>query len=277
MANSSTEIVNHEPQGEMTFLEHLEVLRWHIIRSIAAIALFGIVIFLSKEFVFDRIIFGPKYADFPTYRFFCNFISTMCDPPVFEVITINIEEKFLTHIKVSIILGFVVAFPYIFYEVWSFIKPGLYPRERKAARGVVFICSALFLIGISFGYYIITPFAMKFLTSYELADTTSTVTLSSYVGSISFYTLPSGVVFELPIVVYFLTKVGLITPEFMKTYRKMAVVVILVLSAVITPPDVTSQFLIGIPLFVLYEISILISKRVVADQAAADAEEEANS
>ncbi|MCL4113419.1 UNVERIFIED_CONTAM: hypothetical protein GTU68_051222 [Idotea baltica] len=201
----------------------------------------------------------------------------MCDPPIFDVITINIEEKFLTHIKVSIILGFVVAFPYIFYEVWSFIKPGLYPRERKAARGVVVICSGLFLIGICFGYFIITPFAMKFLTGYELADTTSTVTLSSYVSSITFYTLPSGIVFELPIVVYFLTKVGLITPEFMKTYRKMAAVVILVLSAVITPPDVTSQFLIGVPLFVLYEISIMISKRVVADQAAADAEEEANS
>lgn len=274
MANQTTEIVKHEPEAEMTFLEHLEALRWHIIRSLAAIALFAIVMFLSKEFVFERVIFGPKYADFPTYRLFCAFISGMCEPPVFDVITITIEEKFLTHLKVSIILGLVVAFPYVFWEIWSFIKPGLYPKERKAARGVVWVCSGLFLIGVMFGFFIIAPFALKFLSGYEIATTRSTVTLSSYVSSITFYTLPAGIVFELPVVVYFLTKVGLITPDFMRQYRRMAVIVILILSAIITPPDVTSQFLIGVPLYVLYEISILISKRVVAAQKAEEAKEE---
>ncbi|MBK8502837.1 MAG: twin-arginine translocase subunit TatC [Saprospiraceae bacterium] len=268
MAEKKTEIVKHEPHAEMTFLEHLEVLRWHIIRSLVAIALFGIVMFLSNEFIFDRILFGPKYADFPTYGWFCPFVERMCDAPVFSVQTITIEEKFMTHLKVSIILGIVVAFPYIIWEIWSFVKPGLYAKERNAARGIVWICSFLFLLGISFGYYIITPFALKFLTGWEVATDTivSTPTLTSYVSSITFYTLPSGIVFEMPIVVYFLTKIGLMSPEFMRQYRRMAIVIILIVAGIITPPDVLSQFLVGIPLFILYEVSIIISKRVIAQQ-----------
>ncbi len=262
------EVVKKEPEAEMTFLEHLEALRWHIIRALAAIALFGIVVFLNKDFIFDRVIFGPKYPDFPTFKFFCNFIDWMCNPPVFDVQTITIEEKFLTHLKVSIILGLVLAFPYVFWELWSFVKPGLYPKERKAARGIVGTCSGLFLLGIAFGYFIITPFAMKFLTGYELAATVSSPTLSSYVSSITFYVLPAGFVFELPIVVYFLTKVGLIDTAFLRSYRRIAIVVILSLSAIITPPDVITQFLIGVPLYLLYEASIIIAKRVEAQQEA---------
>ena len=271
MSNTAVVVKKEEEQGEMTFLEHLEALRWHLIRSIASIALFAIVMFLCKEFVFDRIIFGPKFADFPTFKFFCQFMSSMCVPPEFTVQTVTVEEKFLTHLKVSIILGVVVAFPYVVWEMWQFIKPGLYPNERRAARGVVFVCSMLFLIGVLFGYFIIAPFALKFLTGYEVADTISSPTLTSYVNNMAMYTVPTGIIFELPIVVYFLTKVGLITPDFMKKYRRMAVVVILVLSAVITPPDVTTQFLIGVPLYLLYEVSIVISKRVVAQQAKEEA------
>ncbi len=252
--------------AEMTFLEHLEELRWHIIRSLASVALFGIVIFTNKEFVFDRIIFGPKWETFPTYKFFCKILNIMCTPPQFMVQAFKVEEKFITHLKVSIILGIIISFPYIFWEVWKFIKPGLYQNERKAARGMVFVCSALFLLGVLFGYYVISPFALNFLTGYELADTISTPTLTSYVNNMAMYTVPTGIVFELPVVVYFLTKIGLITPQFLKQYRKMAFVVILVMSAVITPPDVMTQFLIGVPLYILYEISIVISQRVVAQQ-----------
>ncbi len=255
-------------QGEMTFLEHLEALRWHLIRAIAAIVLFAIVMFLSKEFVFDRILFGPKYGDFPTYRFFCTWIENMCHPPAFEVQTIAVEEKFITHIKVSIILGVIVAFPYVFWEVWSFVRPGLYPHERQAAKGIVAVCSFLFVLGVLFGYFIISPFALKFLTGYEIASTLSTPTLTSYVNSMALYTLPAGLVFELPVVVFFLTKIGLIGPAFLRQYRRLAFVLILVMSAIITPPDVMTQFLIGIPLYILYEISILISARVVAREAA---------
>ncbi|NND05007.1 MAG: twin-arginine translocase subunit TatC [Saprospiraceae bacterium] len=266
MAEQSVQPHQGEVEAEMSFLEHLEVLRWHLIRGIASIALFGIVMFLSKDFVFDRIIFGPKFADFPTYQFFCHFFNTMCEPPLLEIQTIKVEEKFITHLKVSIILGLVVAFPYIFYEAWRFIKPGLYPREQRAAKGIVLICSMLFLTGVCFGYFIISPFALKFLSSYEIADTASTATLTSYVNNMTMYTVPAGIIFELPIVVFFLSKVGLITPEFMRKYRRMAIVVILVLAAIITPPDPTTQVLIGVPLYILYEVSILISKRVVAQQ-----------
>ncbi len=257
-----------KPEAEMTFLEHLEALRWHLIRAIASVALFAVVMFVSKEFVFERVIFGPKYSNFPTYNFFCRFFNTMCEPAMFEVQTMAVEEAFLTHLKVSIILGFIVAFPYIFWEVWRFIKPGLYPKEQRAARGIVIICSSLFLLGVLFGYFIISPFALKFLTGYEVADTIASPTLAKFVNSMALYTLPAGVVFELPIVVYFLTKVGLVTPEFLKKYRRMAFVVILVMAAIITPPDVMTQFLIGIPLYILYEVSIVISQRVVAQQEA---------
>lgn len=256
--------------GEMTFLEHLEALRWHLIRSVLAVILFATVMFLSKEFVFDRVIFGPLYDNFPTYRLFCNAFGIMCEAPEFIIQSIQMQEKFITHLKVSILLGVVVAFPYLFWEMWQFIKPGLYPKEQRAARGVVFVCSMLFLTGVLFGYYVITPFAINFLTSYELNDIVTTSTLTSYVNNMAMYAVPAGVIFELPIVVYFLTKVGLITPDFLKKYRRLAVVLILVLSAIITPPDVMTQFLIGIPLYILYEISIGISRRVFNKQAIED-------
>ncbi len=272
MSNKSVATIKN-PEAEMTFLEHLEVLRWHIIRSIAAIALFGVVIFSNKDFVFDRIILGPKYGNFPTYQFFCKFFGTLCSPPDFVLQTISIQEKFITHLKVSIILGIVIAFPYIFYEVWQFIKPGLYPKEQRAARGIVLICSGLFMLGTLFGYFIITPFALKFLTGWEISDVMTTAsTLSSYVSNMAMYTVPAGIIFELPIVVYFLTKVGLITPGFLRQYRRMAVVVILVVAAIVTPPDPTTQFLIGVPLYLLYEVSIIISQRVVTAQEKEDAD-----
>jgi sec-independent protein translocase protein TatC len=168
------------------------------------------------------------------------------------------------HIKVSIFLGIAIAMPYIIWEVWKFIKPGLYDNEKKHARGFVGVSSMLFIMGIMFGYYIIAPFAISFLSNYSVADdaVSATATLSSYVSYLTMFTFPSGILFQLPIVVYFLTKIGVITPKFLSTYRRHAYVVLLVLSAVITPPDVVSQVLICIPLYFLYEISILISKRV---------------
>ena len=261
------------PEAEMTFLEHLEVLRWHIIRSIISIALFGIVIFSNKDFVFDRVILGPKYGNFPTYRFFCKFFGTMCEPPDFIIQTIQVQEKFITHLKVSIIMGIVISFPYIFWEVWQFIKPGLYPKEQKAAKGMVGICSGLFILGTLFGYFVVTPFALKFLTGYDISNVMTTAsTLSSYVGNMAMWTVPAGIIFELPIVIYFLTKVGLVTPKFLKQYRRLAIVIILILAAIITPPDPTTQFLIGVPLYILYEVSIIISQRVIVAQEKEDAD-----
>ena len=248
---------------EMSFLEHLEELRWHIIRAVIAIAVFAIAIFVAGDLVFKYVILAPKEPSFFTYQFICGLSEALCfQPPEFDLITRELGEQFIVHLKVSAVLGLVVAFPYVFWEIWRFIKPGLYETEQKAARGIVFICSSLFLSGVLFGYFVIAPFAITFLASYNVGAV-SAPTLASYVNYMTMFTVPTGVVFELPIVVYFLSKVGLITPEFMRQYRRHAFILILILAAIITPPDVITQFLIGIPLFLLYEVSIIISKRVI--------------
>lgn len=259
---SNIQAKDKQDQAEMSFFDHLEELRWHLIRAVLAIVLFGIVVFLNKQFVFDKVVFGPLSDRFPTYQFFCRLFNSMCEAPEITLQALKVEEKFLTHLKVSIVVGLVIAFPYVFYEIWNFIKPGLYPKERKAARGMVFICSILFSMGVMFGYFVVTPFAFTFLAGYKLGAIQAMPSLSSYVSTMIMIALPAGVVFELPIVVYFLSKIGLVTPAFLKKYRRIAVVVILILSALITPPDITTQFLIGIPLYILYEISIFISARV---------------
>ncbi len=250
-------------EKEMSFLEHLEELRWHIIRSIISIVLFAIVVFALKDFVFNKIIFAPRYADFWTYRFFCWISETTCfSPPDFKLLPREVGEQFFTHLKVSFWLGLIASFPYIMWEIWRFIKPGLYKSEQKAARGMVLICSLLFFSGVLFGYVVISPFAITFLVGYSVgADVISSPTLASYVNYMTMFTIPVGLVFELPIVVYFLSRIGLLTPEYMKRYRKHAIIIILILAAIITPPDVVTQFLIGIPIFILYEISIVVSRR----------------
>ncbi len=249
---------------EMSFLEHLEALRWHIIRAFAAIVVIGIGVFMAKDFVFDKIILAPTDQDFATYRWFCSIGQRFCFyPQGLEIITRDISEQFMVHIRVSIWLGVIVAFPYVFWEFWRFVKPGLYAKERNAARGVVLICSLLFILGVLFGYYIISPFAITFLSSYSVSDKiANTTTLSTLVNSMTMFTIPTGLVFELPIVIYFFAKIGLVTAEFLRTYRRHAIVIILIVAAIITPPDVITQLLVSIPLYSLYEIGILIAKRV---------------
>ncbi len=257
---------------EMSFLEHLEALRWHIIRALASIIVVAIGVFLAKDIVFDKIILGPVDKDFLTYRWFCSFGAKFCFyPQGLQIITRDISEQFLSHIKVSIWLGLIVAFPYVFWEIWRFIKPGLYTKERRAARGVVGICSMLFILGVMFGYFIISPMAITFLSSYSVsAKIANTTTLSTLVNSMTMFTIPTGLVFELPIVIYFLAKVGLVSSGFLKTYRRHSLVVILLVAAIITPPDVITQLLVGFPLYALYEVGILIAKRVERKQKLAE-------
>ena len=260
------DIIETKPKkDEMSFLDHLEVLRWHIVRSAAAVVIFGITFFLLGKTVFEKIVFAPKSVDFISYKIFCSISDATClQSPKLILIRQELGEEFFMHIKVSIFLGIALAMPYIIWELWRFIKPGLYDNEKKHARGFVGVSSFLFILGIMFGYYIIAPFAISFLSNYSVADdaVTATATLNSYVSYLTMFTFPSGILFQLPIVVYFLTRVGVITPSFLSTYRRHAYVILLVLAAVITPPDVISQILICIPLYALYEVSILISKRV---------------
>jgi sec-independent protein translocase protein TatC len=253
---------------EMSFLDHLEALRWHLMRSAIAVIVLAIVAFLNKSIIFDQIILAPKNLDFWTYRFLCDVSKffmleeALCINEIpFELINIDMSGQFTTHILVSVVSGIVVAFPYIVWEIWRFIEPALYSKERSFTRGLVFSVSFLFSLGILFGYFFIAPLSVNFLGSYQVsAAVANQISLLSYISTITTITLAAGFVFELPVLVYFLTRAGLITPQFMKTYRKHSVVVILILSAVITPPDISSQILVSIPILILYEISIHISR-----------------
>ena len=245
----------------MSFLDHLEELRWHIVRSIVAILAFAIVVYICEAWVFENIIFAHKDENFVTYDIFQR-LGVDFGPSDFQIIQTELAEQFFTSLKVSFWIGFVAAFPYVFYQFWNFVKPGLYENEQKAARGVVFVCSFLFAVGVSFGFIVLAPFAIKFLSGYSVGIAVeNSVTLKSYVGYLTNFTIPTGIIFQLPLLVYFLAKVGLLTDEFMKTYRKHSLVVIFILAAMITPPDPMTMFLIGVPLYGLYEISIFIAGR----------------
>src|SRR5688500_8058007 len=264
--------------NELTFFEHIEVLRWHIIRALVSIVVVSIAVFAAKNIVFKYVILGPTSPDFPTYRFFCRVSPDFCFyPQNLQIITRDIQEQFICHIKVSLWLGFIVAFPYIFYEFWKFVKPGLYKNEIRAARGMVFICSLLFLLGVSFGYFLIAPVAITFLSAYSVSpEIANTTTLAALVNSLTMFTLPTGLIFEMPVVMFFLAKIGLVTSDFLARYRKHAVVIITIVSAVITPsPDVFTMLLVGIPLYALYEISIVVTKRIDKERADKEAAEEA--
>ena len=256
-----------EEPKEMSFLEHLEELRGHIIRSISVITVLGIALFFVKDWLFGTVIFGPSKGDFISYKVFCklgqwfNAERTLCfSPPEFTTQAVGFAEAFVTAIKVSFIAGFIVAFPYVFWEFWKFISPGLYDKERRAARGVVAVCTFLFLSGVAFGYFMIAPFAISFLTNFTLPGVSNIPTLNSLINYMVMFTLPTGLVFELPVVVYFLARIGLLSPETMKEYRRHSIVGILIVAAVITPPDVASQILVSGPLLVLYELSIFIAR-----------------
>ena len=251
-----------EPEKEMSFLEHLEALRWHLLRSILAVIIVAIGVFLAKDFVFNTVIFGPKDASFVTYRFLCSIADMLCfSPDEFQVLTRDLGEQFITHLKVSFWLGLIIAFPYVFWEIWRFVKPGLLEKEQKVTRGIVLICTFLFFTGVLFGYYVISPFAITFFSKYDVGAINAP-TLASYVNYMTMFTIPAGITFELPIVVYFLAKAGLVTADFMRSYRKHAFIIILIVASIITPPDVVSQLLISAPLYGLYEISVRIAERV---------------
>lgn len=269
-------------KAEMSFLDHLEVLRWHIVRSFVAIFVFAIIAFIFKDIVFNVIIIAPKTPEFPTNRLLCMLgqevnVERLCiNSRPFPLQTVKMSEQFAMHIVVSLIGGVIVSFPYIFWEFWKFVKPAMYDKEKKTAGGAVFYTSFLFLLGVLFGYYLIAPLSVHFLGNYQVSEEViSNPTLKSYVQTVSSVVLASGIVFELPILALFLTKAGLITPAFMKKYRRHSLIMILALSALITPPDIFSQIMVSMPLIILYEVGIGISKRIVKAQKERDAQESA--
>jgi len=257
-------------QAEMSFLEHLEELRWHIIKSVIAISIFAIVAFILKSFIFDTIILKPKTPEFWTNRMFARLAdilqteSLKINQKELNLISIKMADQFMMHIWTSIIAGFILASPVVFYEFWRFIKPALYEKEKKHASGAVFYTTILFILGVLFGYYLIVPLSIDFLNTYSVSEqVVNQINTKSYIATVTSIVMASGVAFLLPIFSYFLSKVGILTPTFMKTYRKHAYVLMLLLSAIITPPDVFSQIMVCIPLVFLYEIGIMISRSVV--------------
>lgn len=261
------------PEKEMSFLDHLEELRWHLVRSTLAVVLLAVVAFIFKRFIFDTLLFGPTRPEFPTYAIFCDISRSLgMDAFCFQEMPFKIQSRtmagqFSAHMWTSIYAGIIVAFPYILYEFWKFISPGLNDKERGSSRGFILIASFLFFIGILFGYYLITPLSINFLGNYQVSDEViNQFDLDSYISLVRTSVLACGIIFELPILMYILTKIGLVTPEILRKYRKFALIVVLVLSAVITPPDIVSQIIVAVPILILYEVSIYISKVVIRNQ-----------
>ncbi len=264
--------------AEMSFLEHLEELRWHIIRSVLAIVVMMIVAFVFKTILFEDVILAPQRPDFITNRLLCefshflaghfNFIKNpdaLCiNGKPLNLINIKMSGQLTTHITVALVSGLILASPIVINEFWKFFKPALHSNEAKHARGAVLATTLLFFTGVLFGYFLLAPLSIYFLGSYEISpNVVNQINVRSFIGTLTSICLATGLVFELPIIAYFLTKIGIITPAFMRKYRKHAIVVIFIVAAIITPPDVFSQMLVSIPLLLLYEVSIFVSAGVM--------------
>ncbi|RAK63211.1 twin-arginine translocase subunit TatC [Hymenobacter edaphi] len=253
----------------MSFIDHLEALRWHIIRAAIAVLVFATAAFLAKDFLFHDLILGPSRPDFWTYQMFCRVGKLISAPDLcmtdvgFVIQNREMSGQLAMHLSTSFTVGLVLGFPYLFWELWRFISPGLYPHERANSRGAVFFVSILFVCGLLFGYYVASPLSINFLAGYVVDPTIENqIDLQSYLSTLTTMTLSCAFVFELPMIVFFLAKAGLITHEIMRMYRKHAIVVILIIAAIITPPDVSSQLIVTLPILALYELSIHIARVV---------------
>lgn len=272
----------HDDSVEMTFWEHLDELRGKIIRSLVAVAVLSILGFSFKHILFDEIILAPAHSDFITYRVLCSLgkmlsLNSLCfDTVSIKMINISLAGQFTSHMTISIIAGFILAIPYIIWEFWRFVKPGLTETERRKTRGVVFVISLLFFIGVLFSYFIVVPLMVNFLGNYQVSESViNQVALTSYTSSVTTMCLLMGLMFEFPVLMITLTKMGIITPKFMAKYRKHTFIAILIIAGFITPsPDVFSQLVVTIPLYVLYEISLALSRKVYSERITAMNESE---
>jgi sec-independent protein translocase protein TatC len=258
-------------EKEMSFFDHIDALRGHLFRSAIAIILLGVVAFVNKYILFDVILFGPTRINFWTYELMCDITFRLtgsdeyCVKEMgFVLSNISMSGQFTQHIFISFLSGLIMAFPYVLWEFWRFIKPALSVKEKNYAKGLVFFSSILFFAGILFGYFLLSPLSINFLGSYKVSNLVSNeINLESYISFISTMTFATGLIFEMPILVYFLSKIGIIGSSWMKKNRRYAIVVILILSGVLTPsPDVASQVLMFVPLYGLYEMSIFVAKGV---------------
>ncbi|MCH4833811.1 MULTISPECIES: twin-arginine translocase subunit TatC [Flavobacterium] len=260
--------------SEMSFLDHLEELRWLLIRSSITIVILAIVVFFFADFIFDQIIFGPTRVEFVTYRFFCDashylgFADTICIEELpFTIQNTSMEGQVNVFVWMCITAGFILGFPYILWELWRFISPALYDNEKKYAKVFIISASILFFTGVLFGYYVIVPMSVNFLASFSISSVVKNdIDLNSYIGMVKTSVLAGGIFFEMPIIIYLLTKLGLIKPSFLQNTRKYAIVIVLIIAAIVTPPDVVSQVTVAVPMLLIYEMSIIISRIVYKNQ-----------
>jgi sec-independent protein translocase protein TatC len=251
-----------ENSGNMSFLQHLEELRWRLVRCAIVILLLAIVIWYFQEEIMVNLFLSMKDKDFVTFRLLCQYIGVCVEEIPVKMQSMTVSGQFTYALMMSFLGGLVISFPYVFYQIWSFIKPGLKQREKKMVNGLVFYVSLLFFLGILFGYFIVAPLSVQFFGSYQISNQIeNNFTIGSYMSTIFSTVFYSGLFFLLPVVSYLLTKIGLINVSFLIKYRKHAIVAILILAAIITPPDIASQIIVSIPIIILYEIGILVSKR----------------
>jgi sec-independent protein translocase protein TatC len=252
-----------EDKKNMSFLDHLEELRWRLVKSAIAIVIFATVIWFYMEWILDHIFLSMRFTNFPTFKLLCDVFGVCVESIKIDMQSTSLTGQFSYAIMMSIMGGIVLAFPFIFYQLWSFVKPGLKQNERGVAKGIVFYVSILFFIGIMFGYFIVAPLCVQFFGNFQISKAIKNdFTIDSYMGTVISTVFYTGLLFLLPVVVYIFTKLGVITPEYLIKYRKHAIVGILILAAFITPPDLISQVIVGVPIILLYEIGILVSKRV---------------
>jgi sec-independent protein translocase protein TatC len=262
-----------EPK-EMSFMDHLEELRWLLVRATIAMLIGATITFFISDFIFNEIIFGPTNPNFITYRLFCElsnyvgFADSICVTELpFVIQNTDMEGQVTILVWTCITAGFIIAFPYILWLLWNFISPALYEKERKNAKYFIFIASILFFLGVLFGYYVIVPMSVNFFATFTVSTIIKNeFNVDSYIGMIKTSVVACGLFFELPIIIYFLTKLGLVTPDFLRKYRKYGIVIILIVAAIVTPPDVVSQVIVSIPMLLIYEASIFISAFVVKNR-----------
>jgi sec-independent protein translocase protein TatC len=256
-------IDQQEDTKKMTFLDHLEELRWRLVAMAICITVLAIVLWFFQEWIMDNLFLSMKETDFVSFRILCDYFGVCVNEIPVEMMSMTVSGQFSYALMMSIMGGIVVSFPFLFYQVWAFVKPGLKVKEKSVAKGIVLYVSLLFFTGILFGYFVVAPLCIQFFGSFKISEKIDNIfTINSYMSTILSSVFYTGLLFLLPVVVYLFTRLGILTAAYLRKYRKHSIVGVLILSAVITPPNLISQVIVGVPIMLLYEVGILVSARV---------------
>jgi sec-independent protein translocase protein TatC len=250
-------------ENKMSFLDHLEELRWRLVKIAISIVVVAVGLWIFREWIIETLFLSMRNPEFISFRLICEYLGVCVDEIPIDFMSVEVTGQFSYALMMSIMGGIVLSFPFIFYQIWAFVKPGLKTKEKSVVSGIVFYVSLLFFFGIAFGYFIVAPLCVQFFGNFQISEQIENrFTVSSYMSTILSTVFYSGLLFLLPVVTYLFTKLGVMTSGFLRKYRKHAIIGILILSAIITPPDLISQVIVGIPIVLLYEVGILVSSRV---------------